>query len=174
MENRLKEKRYKMTTFSNRNSSLVEELGLTMERATELEKITQTIMDNSTTDNGYGRTSHVLLSIVSRKDLSDAEKAVCTFIFSSRINDNPHDDMCECKKYEDKPKFAGIDITDIRLGISGMVVASDKIEPIELIAVMMASVTSLLRKMPKTDAQNFCRHASLSFARMAMTGDIKL
>lgn len=172
-----------MTTYSGRSFSLAEELGLTMERVKELEKITRTIVNNSTAENGYGRTSHVLLSIVSRKDLSDIEKIVCTFVFSNRINDNLHndmrrckeqEDMCRCEEQEDMPKFADINISDLESGISGMIIAPDGVEPTMLIAIMMASVTSLLRKMPKTDAQNFCSHVSLSFARMAVTGDIRL
>lgn len=57
------------------------ELGLGSERSDELVNIVQSIMDQETPDGGYGRTSHVLLSIAGRKDLNDVEKAACVFLF---------------------------------------------------------------------------------------------
>lgn len=73
---------------------MIEELGLTVERATQLERITQNIMDKFSEGSGYGRISHVILSIVSRKDLSDLEKTVCTYIFCSKTKfvDDDHGD----------------------------------------------------------------------------------
>lgn len=64
---------------------LGDELGLTYDRIKELTMITRTIIDKYTNNEGYGRTSHVLLEIVGRKDLTDLEKVACTFVFTNKI-----------------------------------------------------------------------------------------
>ena len=174
---------------------LREELGLTDKRANELINIVQTIMDQEAPDEGYGRTSHVLLGIAGRKDLTEVERVACTFFFSCKIFVNKHKasrtarpSVCASGERERErelprilpkmppgmPNLKGEEFIDIDGGIAGMIVAPEGIDKSELIAVLMTSLVSMLRNLPKKDAQDFCRHASISFARMVMTGDIKL
>lgn len=169
------------------------ELGLTNERADELVNIIQSIMDQEVPDGGYGRTSHVLLKLAGRKDLNDVEKAVCIFIFCCKA-------MNKGRKYKGRELrsegrsasiFPEICITsmhgkgeekglktkefiDIERGTSGMIIAPEGVGPEDAIGPLMEILISMLRQMPKNEAQEFCRNASLSFARIAITGDIKL
>jgi len=124
---------------------LREELGLTLERYNELARITQRIMDQSADSQGLGRTSHVLLSIAGRKDLNDVEKATCIFMFACRV-------------------------INVAGHISGMVVVPQRVELPELVSVVMATLLSLVEQMPKSEAQDFCRFASVSLAKMAEGG----
>lgn len=168
---------------------LREELGFTDKRASELVGTVQSIMDQEVPEGDYGRTSHVLLSIAGRKDLNDVEKVACTFIFSCNILNK------DIRRLGIKPKMSippeicippilmpmpgmgdlkAKEFIDIEGKASGMIIAPEGVELEDAIAPMMALLMSMLRQMPKSDAQEFCRHASLSFARIAMTGDIKL
>lgn len=63
---------------------------------------------------------------------------------------------------------------DLEAGSAGMMIAPEGIGPEDAIRPIMAILISMLRQMPKSDVQEFCRNASLSFAKIAMTGDIKL
>ncbi len=169
---------------------LREELGLTDERANDLVDIVQVLMNQEAPGGEYGRTSHVLLSIAGRKDLSDVEKAACTFIFSCKVLNKGGDLIrgSERKTKRSRPPeihmphipmpFMGDlkakEFIDIEGKASGMIIAPEGIELEDAIAPLVALLMSMLRQMPKSEAQEFCRHASLSFARIAMTGDIKL
>ena len=152
-----------------------EELGLTVERGDELERITQSIMDQSTDNHGRGRTSHVLLHIASRKDLNDVEKVACVFIFTCKTANmrtdtaKSHLDRDMKDMHLDMPIIADVDIEGLLGGISGMMVASQGVELPELITVIMATLMSLIRQMPKREAKDFCRVASTSFAMMALS-----
>lgn len=171
------------------------ELGLTPERAEELLNIIQTIIDQEAPDGGSGRTSHVLLNISGRKDLTEVERVACTFLFCckmfmnktkasrpSRCSNSPCGEK-ELPRIIPKilssmppgmPNLKEERFLDIEGGIAGMIVAPEGVDKSELAGVMMISITSLLRGMSKKDAQEFCRNASIAFARMALTGDIKL
>jgi len=162
-------------------ANLREELGLTVDRGNELMRITQSIMDQSSGNDGYGRTSHVLLSIAGRKDLNDVEKVACAFLFScktvntpTKIMGNPSVHNMKDTSLMDMPRIMDIDMSELQGHTSGMVVAPQGVDLSELIAVVMATLMSLLKQMPKHEAQDFCRSASLSFAKMAFTGDVKL
>ena len=170
------------------------ELGLSRERADELVNTVQNIMDQDAPDGGYGRTSHILLNIAGRKDLNDVEKATCVFLFCCKalnkggkrgkggnlrpeIRSNgpsrpeicmPHGPMHGMGELKTK------EFIDIEGGASGMMVAPEGVGPEDAIGPLMAIIMSMLRQMSKSDAQEFCRHASLSFAKIAMTGDVKL
>lgn len=157
------EKRGRKVSDNIKDASLREELGLTEERYRELLKITQSVIDKYTDNTGYGRTSHVLLSIAGRKDLTVVEKATCVFTFGSLLkNDIP--DTHDC----------GMEITDMNIlgdygNIAGIMIAPCEADLSELIFVVMATLTSLVEQMPKREAQEFCRNASMAFARMAST-----
>ena len=169
------------------------ELGLTDKRSNELVDIVQSIMDQEALDEGYGRTSHVLLNIVGRKDLTEVERVACTFLFACRMLINKpkiskvsrHSvSMSEGRSRmfpgmpsgmpPGMPNLKGEEFIDIEGGIAGMIVAPEGVDKSELIVVLMTSLTSMLRGLPKKDAEDFCRQASISFAKMALTGDIKL
>lgn len=158
-------------------ANLREELGLTVERGKELLRITQSIMDQCLGDKERGRISHVLLHIAGRKDLNEVEKAVCIFIFACKTVQIPTNmessiqDMNE--RPTDMPRVMDIDMGGFRGHISGMVVAPQGVELEELTAVVMATLMSLIRQMPKNEAQDFCRCASISLAKMAFTRDMK-
>jgi len=161
-------------------ANLREELGLTVERGDELMRITQSIMDQSSGNDGYGRTSHVLLGITGRKDLNDVEKVACAFLFACKTVNAPMNIMGNSSVHNmkdmphmDMPRIMDIDMSELQGHISGMVVAPQGVVLRELIAVVMATLMSLLGQMPKHEAQDFCRSASLSFAKMAFTGDMK-
>ena len=142
------------------------ELGLTEQRGDELIEIVHTTMDQSAQGDPYGRTSHVLLSIAGRKDLNDVEKVACTFLFALEIIRNEH-------KMSGMPNVTNIGL-DPRVGMDCIVVASEKVNVSEMMAVMMATLMSLLRQIPNSDAREFCKKASLAFVRIAMTGDVRL
>lgn len=164
------------------------ELGLTEERADELVNIVNSMIDQETPGGGYGRTSHVLLNIAGRKDLNDVEKAACIFIFccnalskggklrSERMSKAsippeicvPHMSMPRMGKLKAK------EFIDIEGGAAGMIIAPEGVGPEDAIGPLMSIIVSMLRQMPRGDAQKFCRYASLSFAKIALTGDIKL
>lgn len=146
--------------------NLREELGLTVERGDELMRIAQSIMDQCAGDQAYGRISHFLLCIAGRKDLNDVEKVACTFLFALEIIRNEH-------KMSGMPNITNIGL-DPRVGMDCIVVASEKVNVSEMMAVMMATLVSLLRQIPNSDAREFCKKASLAFVRIAMTGDIRL
>lgn len=154
------------------------ELGLTAERGDELERITQSIMDQSVDKYGHGISSNVLLSIASRKDLNDVEKVACVFIFACntvyRSVSVAGRYMVQNREDIDMPKVSDIDIGGFRGHMSGMLVAPQEVELPELIAVVMATLISLVRQMPKREAKDFCMIASTSFAMMALDGDTKL
>ena len=167
------------------------ELGLTDKRANELVNIIQTIMDQETPDGGYGRTSHVLLNMAGRKDLTEVERVACTFLFACRmlIPKVSKGSISSVYKPGERPgifpgmvsgmppgmpNLKGEEFIDIEGGIAGMIVAPEGIDKSELITVLMTSLVSMLKDLPKKDAENFCRHMSISFARMALTGDVKL
>lgn len=164
------------------------ELGLSSERSNELVNIVQSIMDQETPDGGYGRTSHVLLNIAGRKDLNDAEKATCVFLFCCKaLNKKGMSILGGIPKVSIPPEIcmprmhmSGMgklnvkEFIDIEEGSAGMVIAPEGMGPEDAIGPLMAIIISMLRQMPKSDAQEFSRNASLSFARIAMTGEIKL
>lgn len=168
------------------------ELGLTDKRANELVDIVQGIMDQESPDGGYGRTSHVLLNIAGRKDLNDVEKAACVFLFCCKTlnrEDMIRGSVSRKSKSSRPPEihiphmsmpFPGMgdlkakEFIDIEGKASGMIIAPEGIELEDAIGPLMAILMSMLRQMPKSEAQEFCRNASLSFARIAMTGDVKL
>jgi hypothetical protein len=181
---------------------LREELGLTDKRANELVDIVQSIMDQAASGGEYGRTSHVLLDIAGRKDLNDVEKTACTFIFSCKVlnkdgigiigseRNRSERNRSERNTKRSRPPeihipsmpmpFPGMgnlktkEFIDIEGKASGMIIAPEGVELEDAIGPIMAILMSMLRQMPKSEAQEFCRHASLSFARIAMTGDVKL
>lgn len=155
-----------MFATSDDEDNLREELGLTEKRGDELIKIVKTIMDQSAQGNVYGRISHVLLTIAGRKDLNDVEKVACTFLFALKVAKSDH-------KMPGIPKITNIGL-DPNIGIDCMVVSPEGVEMPEMMAVLMATLMSMLRRIPNDDARNFCRNASISFARIAMTGDVKL
>lgn len=164
------------------------ELGLTSERADELLNIVQNIMDQVVLDDGYGRTSHVLLNIAGRKDLSDVEKVACVFLFCCKVLNKEESIISGGRPTVPRPsgvcmspmsiprigKLKAREFIDIEGGASGMIIAPEGIELEDAIGPLMAILMSMLRQMPKSEAQEFCRRASLSFARIAVTGNIKL
>jgi hypothetical protein len=164
------------------------ELGISDDRADELVNIIEGIMDRESSEGGHGRTSHILLDIAGRKDLDDVEKAACIFIFCCRI--------LEKEKKEGQPKihihpeiYPEIHMPHMHMGMgnlkkqefidldartSGMMIASEGIGPEDAIDPLMTIILSILKQMPKNNAQEFCRYAALTFANIAITGDIKL
>jgi hypothetical protein len=169
---------------------LRKELGLANERSDELVNIVQNIMDQETPDGGYGRTSHVLLDIAGRKDLNDVEKAACVFLFCCKALNKAGNLRSEGRSKVQRPpeismrhmpmpmpgmgELKAKEFIDIEGGASGMMIAPEGIGPEDAIYPIMALLMSMLRQMPKSEAQEFCRHASLSFAKIAMTGEVKL
>lgn len=157
---------------------LRKELGLSIERADELVRIVSTIMDKEAPDGGYGRTSHILLNIAGRKDLNDVEKVACVFLFSCRTMDRNRSEQSRiCPSHGTislGPDIKMKEFIDIEGGLSGMVVAPEGVDFPEMTGVIMATLISMLRQMSKPEAQDFCRHASLVFAKMAISGDIRL
>lgn len=156
--------------------SIREELGLTVERGDELSKIMRTAIDQCTSAEGYGRTSHVLLNIAGRKDLNDVEKVACVYLFfSNTIFDKSSIDKSNIDKSNmDTLRIKNIDITKNMTRMTGMMIAPQEVEPIELITVLLSSILVILRDMPKSSAREFCSEISMSFAKMAFTGDIHL
>lgn len=160
---------------------LRKELGLSIERADELVRIVSTIMDKESPDGERGRTSHVLLNIVGRKDLNDVEKVACVFLFSCRtMGKNRPEQPRICPSHGTislgslGPDIKMKEFIDIEGGISGMVVAPEGIDPSEMAGVIMATLMSILRQMSKPEAQNFCIQAGLLFSKMGLSGDIRL
>ena len=168
---------------------LRKELGLTDKRANELVDIVQSIMDQTAPEEEYGRTSHVLLNIAGRKDLNDVEKVACTFVFSCKVLNKGGIRMSGRESKRSRPpeirtpipmhmpgmgELKAKEFIDIEGGASGMMIAPEGVGPEDAIGPIMAILMSMLRQMPKSEAQEFCRHASLSFARIAMTGNVKL
>ena len=164
------------------------ELGLGSERSDELVNIVQSIMDQETPDGGYGRTSHVLLNIAGRKDLNDVEKAACVFLFCcktlskagklrlggmSKVQRPPEICMSHMPMHG-MGELKAKEFIDLEAGSAGMMIAPEGVGPEEAIGPLMGIIISMLRQMPKSEAQEFCRNASLSFAKIAMTGDVKL
>lgn len=164
------------------------ELGLANERSDELVDIVQSIMDQETPEGGYGRTSHVLLNIAGRKDLNDVEKAACVFLFCckalsktgklrlggrSKVHIPPEIRMPRMSMHG-MGELKAKEFIDMEAGSTGMMIAPEGVGPEDAIGPLMAVLMSMLRQMSKRDAQEFCRNASLSFARIAMTGDVKL
>lgn len=164
------------------------ELGLTEERADELVNIVNSMIGQEAPDGGYGRTSHVLLNIAVRKDLNDVEKAVCIFIFCcnalskgrtlrsgrrSKVSIPPEICMPHMSIHG-MGELKAKEFIDIEGGAAGMMIAPEGVGPEDAIGPLMGIIMSMLRQMPKGDAQEFCRHASLSFAKIALTGDVKL
>lgn len=155
-------------------SDLRKELGLTIERANELMRITRSIMDQSNDGEGHGMTSHVLLGIAGRKDLTDVEKILCTFMFACKIAEEKNAvDMKNIESIKNMPKIMDLDMVGLCGNISGMIVAPQGVDLPELVTVVMVTLISLVKQMSKSDAQSFCRYASVSFAKMALTGDMK-
>lgn len=165
------------------------ELGFTDKRANELVDIVQSMMDQETSPGGgHGRTSHVLLDIAGRKDLNDVEKAACVFLFCCKTLSKEDIRMSGRKSKMSIPpeihmspmhmpgmgKLKAKEFIDIEAGAAGMMIGPEGIGPEDAIYPIMALLISMLRQMPKSGAQEFCRNASLSFARIAMTGDVKL
>ncbi len=164
------------------------ELGLTEERADELVNIVNSMISQEAPDGGYGRTSHVLLNIAGRKDLNDVEKAVCIFIFCcnalgkrGRLRSGRRSETSMppeiCMPHMSMPGMGGLEakeFIDIEGGAAGMIIAPEGLGPEDTIGPLMSIIMSMLRQMPKGNAQEFCRHASLSFAKIALTGDVKL
>lgn len=164
------------------------ELGLASERSDELVNIVQSIMDQETPDGGYGRTSHVLLNIAGRKDLNDVEKAACIFLFCcktlsksgklrlggmSKVHIPPEIRMPRMSMHG-MGELKAKEFIDLEAGSAGMMIAPEGVGPEDAIGPLMGILISMLRQMPKSEVQEFCRHASLSFAKIAMTGDVKL
>lgn len=144
------------------------ELGLTIERSNELMRITQSIVDNHVA-NGTGRTSHVLLSISGRKDLSDTEKVICSFIFACG-------DMHQGFVREG-PKIAKFDVgteMNIRMDMDCVVVAPDGMGKGDIVTMIMAMLMSQIREMPDPIMRDFCKSMSKLFAKIAETGEVKL
>lgn len=164
------------------------ELGLTSKRTDELVNIVQSMMDQETPDNEYGRTSHVLLNIAGRKDLNEVEKVACVFLFCCKtLNRGENLRTGGMSKVPRPPEICmshmpmpGMDklkmkeFIDLEGGASGMMIAPEGVGPEDAIGPLMTIIMSMLRQMPKSHAQEFCRHASVTFARIAITGEIKL
>ncbi len=164
------------------------DLGFTDKRADELVDIIQTIMDQVAHGGEYGRTSHVLLSIAGRKDLNEVEKATCVFLFccktlkEGKVVSVRSGGRSTVRPPESMPFMPGMggdglktkEFIDIEGGASGMMIGPEGIGPEDAIYPIMALLISILRQMPKGEAQEFCRNASLAFAKIAMTGDVKL
>ena len=140
------------------------ELGLTEERGNELVRITRSIVEQIT-ENGMGRTSCVLLSISSRKDLTDTEKVICSFIFScgcfdvGEIGNKPNN----TKSYH-----------DIGKNMDCIVVAPDGMGERDIMAMTMAILMSQLGQMPRHAVKYYCKGASELFAKIAETGEVRL
>ncbi len=169
---------------------LKKELGLNDKRADELLRIVDTIMEQEVPEGEHGehgRVSHILLNIAGRKDLNDVEKATCVFLFSSRIMRGkesgrrkriPKPEICI------PPHIAGMvgipenlkmkEFIDIEGGGRGMIIAPEGVGPEETVFAVMHIIMTMLRQMPKSVAQEFCKNISLTFAKMAETGDIRL
>lgn len=165
---------------------LREELGLTTERANELVAMVNTMIRQSAPEGEYGRTSHILLSIAGRKDLSDVEKVACVFVFCCNTLGGRRQSMPEGMpqmRIEPEIVMPGVHMHEIKLnakefidlegGASGMLIAPEGLGPEDAIEPLMAVLMSMLRQMKKEDAKTFCRHASISFAKMALTGEIR-
>lgn len=164
------------------------ELGLASERADELAGIVHDIIDQEAQEGEYGRTSHILLNIAGRKDLNDVEKAACVFLFCCKILYKKEPIISKRRPKVQIPPEISInrkfiprmgelkiqEFIDIEAGSAGMMIAPEGVGPDDAIGPIMAILISILRQIPKKDAQEFGRNTSLSFAKMAMTGDIRL
>lgn len=164
------------------------DLGLTVERANELSRIIQAMLDQESSNaSRSGRTSHVLLNIAGRRDLTDVEKAVCVFIFSTKVNFSDYSvpmfdetvmpdmhivDIGRMPKVTSGMKER--EFIDIERGITGMIVSPEGIDKYDMINVVMSTLVAVLGDVPKYKAMDICREMSISFARMALTGNIKL
>lgn len=163
------------------------ELGLTEERANELVNIVNSMIGQEAPDGGYGRTSHVLLNIAGRKDLNDVEKAVCIFVFccntlskEGRLKSERRQKVSRppeiCMPHMSMPGMGELkakEFIDLEAGAAGMMIAPEGVGPEDAVGPLMGILMSMLRQMPKDEARQFCRYASLSFAKMALTGDIR-
>ncbi len=166
-------------------NDLKTELGISEERADELLNIIQSIMDREAPDDEYGRTSHILLDIAGRKDLNDVEKAACIFLFCCKaLNEGRRigreskgsipPEIISRMSMPEMGRLKTNEFIDLERGTAGMMIAPEGVGPEEAIGPLMIIIVSMLRQMPKGNVQEFCRYASLTFARIAMTGDIKL
>lgn len=154
--------------YGENGNDMRAELGLTKERSNELMRITHSIVDSHTA-NGTGRTSHVLLSISGRKDLSDTEKVICSFIFACG-------DMHKGFVGEG-PKITRLDIGEdmnIGMNVECVVVAPDGMGKRDVMAMTMAMLMSQLREMPDQVMKDFCKNMSTLFAKISETGEVKL
>jgi hypothetical protein len=146
------------------------ELGLSKERSDELMRITDSIISTNAS-NGKGRTSHVLLSISGRKDLTDTEKVVCTFIFACGGNAEPIDRK---RRYNSTKFDAKLDLPEmIRNNVDCVVIAPDEMEKGDILAMIMAMLMSQIKDMPYSVMKKFCKDVSILFAKIAETGDFR-
>mgnify|MGYP001481489218 CR=1 FL=1 len=150
--------------IGERGSDMKAELGLTDERGDELMRIVHSIIDQNTNE-GEGRTSCVLLSISGRKDLTDTEKVICSFIFSSGAFGG---NIMRSEKNTNKFELG------IVMNVDCVVVAPDGMGKRDIIAMTMAMLVSQLREMPPHVVREFCKNASELFARIAETGEARL
>ena len=159
--NQMKDKRSDTMFIGEKGKDMRAELGLTDERGNELMRITRSIVEQVAI-GGKGRTSCVLLTISGRKDLTDTEKVICSFIFSSGAFDG--------NKLRSKPSATKFEL-GMGMDVECVVVAPDGMGSRDIMAMTMAMLMSQLREMPPNVVREFCKNASELFAKIAETGE---
>lgn len=126
------------------NHEILNDLGISPERAQELIEFIIRIVDR---DNS-GKLGHLLLDI-SGSDMTITEKVFCAFALSYREGEGT------ISKYdiETDNKFSGKKV------VNCMVVAPTGIANSEMLAVMMASLLSILKQSPKDVMIDFSSRA---------------
>ncbi len=168
------------------DNDLRKDLGLSEERSLELMKILGSIETNMS-QGGQGRTSHVLLGICSRRDLSDLEKIICSFMFacihydSSDIDDGNDIDASDIENLGnikgDERCVGGMGCIGDTMNIGNMrcaVVAPSEIGKENVMAIAMSMLLEQLRQIPKSEMMYVCAKISKLFAKISETGEIKL
>ena len=162
-KDQMKNIRRDIMPVEEKEDNMQEELGLTKERGDELVRITHSIVEN-VANEGEGRTSCVLLTISGRKDLTDTEKVICSFIFSSGTFGR--------NIIGSRPKTTKL---DLNMGMSAecIVMAPEGMRERDMVAITIAVLMSQLRKMPPDVVREFCKNASELFAKISETGEIR-
>ncbi len=139
--------------------SIGEELGISENRGSELIRITRSIEIREAKE-GLGRTSHVLLGISARKDLSDLEKIVCSFIFS-------------CMHIDSGTIGNKYDFSKLDMNTDCVVVAPSGMNKGDIMCATMCVFLEQLKHVPRSDAKNFCDKMSKLFAKMAQEENLE-
>ncbi len=153
------------------NSDMRRELGLSDDRGLELMDILSSI-ENRDTKDGKGRTSHVLLDISVRKDLSDLEKVVCAFIFSCKHFDsslimNKDDNLNVVKPHK-------IVSSQKNTNVNCVVMTPGGVDNIDIMVATVSVLLEQLKQVPQHEAIDFCDRMSKILANIARTGKIEL